>query len=136
MVDGGEDFLDYIKAERDMPDNEILRNHDIWLKTSWSGFLIRKVRNFVQPISEELSSLLSDEDSISSALILNLLRIMAILTVAVFVVVVGKIIQRFIGSELYVEQEIVILHEYETAEEKRIAETRSKEGRGKKEKRQ
>lgn len=142
MVDPSEDFSGYMDQmasaqatlEKDM---EMLRQHEIWRQTTWGGYAVRTMQSAVrkiEPLVTQFSEILSDSDSASSALALNVIRLLAIAIVAIGILTVAKIVEKFVGSEIYVEEEVIILHEDETEEE--ASSRKNKTSRGKKEKRQ
>ena len=142
MVDPSEDFSGYMDQmasaqatlEKDM---EMLRQHEIWRQTTWGGFAVRTMQSAVrkiEPLVTQFSEVLSDSDSASSALALNAIRLLAIAIVAIGILTVAKIVEKFVGSEIYVEEEVIIVHEDETEEE--ASSRKTKTSRGKKEKRQ
>lgn len=142
MVDPSEDFAGYMDEmasaqatlEKDM---EMLRQHEIWRQTTWGGFAVRTMQSAVrkiEPLVTQFSKVLSDSDSASSALALNAIRLLAIAIVAIGILTVAKIVEKFVGSEIYVEEEVIIVHEDETEEE--ASSRKTKTSRGKKEKRQ
>jgi hypothetical protein len=137
MVDPGEDFEGYmegmarVEAEREST-RELLQRHEEWRQTTWAGWAVRQMQSFVrniEPTVSQIASTFGDSDSASSAIIVNLIRFLALLVVMAAIYVVAQVVQKFVGNEFIVEEEIVIVHEYETEEE--AAQARKKESRGK-----
>ena len=131
MVDPGEDFQGYmegvahVEAEREAT-RELLRQHEEWRQTTWSGWAVRQIQSTVkglEPTVSQIASTFGEENSndASSAIIVNLIRFLAIMVVIVGFYALSQIVNNFLGKEIVMEEEIVILHEYETEEEARAA---------------
>ncbi|CAJ1935711.1 unnamed protein product [Cylindrotheca closterium] len=140
MVDPGEDFEGYmegmarVESEREST-RDLLERHEEWRQTTWAGWTVRQMQSFVrniEPTVSKIASTFGDSDSASSAVMVNMIRFVALLVVLVTIYVVAQVVQKFVGNELVIEEEIVIVHEYETEEE--AAKARKKEFRGKKDK--
>jgi hypothetical protein len=99
-----------------------LRRRQNWRQNTWGGWTVRQIqalarhfRPFLDAAREVLAA--PDDDSFFKVLIFNMIRMLAILTVVGGVYALGQILERFMGTELVQEEEIVIVHEYATEEE-------------------
>jgi len=94
-------------------------------------------RKYIKPFIGQVSDLMNDDENLGKRLLFFVLRLFIIFVAMGFVVVIAKIIDRFIGGDIVKEEEIVIVHEYDTQEEAdkaRAAAARSK--RSKKERKE
>jgi hypothetical protein len=143
MADAGADFAGYMedlaKAEIEREANrELLKNHEIWRQTTLGGWAVRKMQAFVrniEPFLAQIAHIFRDTDSASSIIVLNLIRFVALLVMMFLIYFASQILQKLIGNEIVVEEEVVILHEHESEEEAAKARakiTRSKKDRSKK----
>ncbi|KAL3944481.1 MAG: hypothetical protein SGBAC_001458 [Bacillariaceae sp.] len=137
MVDPGEDFEGYmegmasVEADR-IATQELLQRHEEWRQTTWAGWAVRQMQSFarnIEPTASQISSTFGNSDSASSAIIVNLIRFLALLVAMAGIYVIAQVVQKFVGDEYVLEEEIVIVHEYETEEE--AAQARKQASRGK-----
>ena len=140
MVDPGEDFQGYMEgmakvdAEREAT-RELLQRHEEWRQTTWGGWAVRQVQAIarnIEPTVSQIASTFGDNDSASSAIVVNSIRFLALLVIIAVVYVISQVWNNFLGNEIIVEEEVVILHEFETEEEAESA--RKRASRGKKDK--
>jgi hypothetical protein len=143
MADAGADFAGYMEdlaraeAEQEAT-RELLKNHEIWRHTTLGGWAVRKMQALarnLEPFLTKIAHAFRDTDSASSVIVVNLIRFVAIFVLMFLIYFATQILQKIIGNELVVEEEVVILHEYETEEEAAKARakiTRSKKDRSKK----
>ena len=78
---------------------------------------IQKVGGHFEPFFDEVSKVMSDDDSVFKVFVLSIIRLLVILVALGFVYAAARFIQMFVGKEIVKEEEIVIVHEYETEEE-------------------
>lgn len=71
---------------------------------------------------------MSDDESIGKMVIFNLIRLLVIFVVIGVVYAIGRLFQMFIGREIVIEEEIVIVHEYKTREEAKKAMKKTRRG--------
>lgn len=143
MVDPGADFAGYmedmakVEAGREAT-QELLQKHEIWRQTTWGGWAVRQMQSLakkIEPFFTQTAHLFNDTDSASSAIIRNIIRFLAFIFLMVVIYVGSQILQKFIGDEIVVEEELVILHEHESEEaaaKARAKTTRSKKDRSNK----
>jgi len=120
-----------VEAEREST-RELLQRHEEWRQTTWGGWAVRQMQSMarnIEPTVSQISSTFGDNDSASSAIIVNLIRFLALLVAMAGIYVIAQVVQKFVGNELVIEEEVVIVHEYETEEE--AAQARKKASRGK-----
>lgn len=60
---------------------------------------------------------MQDEDSITNVIVFTLARLTIIFIVFGFIVAISKLIQKIIGNEIVMEEEIIIIHEHTSKED-------------------
>lgn len=137
MADPGADFKGYmedmakVEAEREAT-RELLQRHEEWRQTTWAGFCVRQMQAIaknIEPTMAQIAQTFGNSDSMSSVIIFNFLRFFVVMVAMVGIYGMAQLIQKFIGNEIIVEEEIVTVHEYDTEEE--AAKARRKESRSK-----
>ena len=94
----------------------------LWRQTTWGGLAVRQVQAIgkrYRPFIDSVQGVLSTpgDDSVLKIILFNLIRMLAVFTIVGAVYVLGQIVQKFIGTEIIKNEEIVIVHEYATKEE-------------------
>jgi hypothetical protein len=108
---------------------ELLEQHEIWRQTTWlvticypihelvqaypiyhcrsftfrAGFFVRQLQSMMrklEPVIDQVVEPFSDTDTFAGALTMNLIRLVAIITMMLAFSVVAKIIQNVVGTEL------------------------------------
>eukprot|EP00980_Cylindrotheca_fusiformis_P017153 scaffold5281_cov127-Cylindrotheca_fusiformis.AAC.2 len=142
MADPGADFVGYMEdlakadSERDAT-RALLEQHEIWRQTTWGGWAARQIQAIAKTVEPSITytmSMFQDTNSAYSAIIANIFRFIAFLFLVVVLYLISQIIQRFIGNEIVVEEEVVIVHEHES--EEAAAKARAKTTRHKKDRNQ
>lgn len=142
-ADAGEDFAGYMEDVQRQEQEErlyqdMLRRHEIWLQTTWSGFVVTQIQAigkqfapFILAILEALDET-SDPDSTKGpsevAAYLGI-RMAFVIIILMVVHALAKIAQLVIGTNYEVVEEIVILHEHDTEEEANRARTATTRGK-------
>jgi hypothetical protein len=80
------------------------------------------------PFLKAALEVMSDEDSIGKVIIFNLVRLLVIFVVIGVIYAIGRLFQMFIGREIVIDEEIVIVHEYKTREEAEKAMKKTRRG--------
>lgn len=80
------------------------------------------------PFLKSALEVMSDDESIGKMVIFNLIRLLVIFVVIGVVYAIGRLFQMFIGREIVIEEEIVIVHEYKTREEAEKAMKKTRRG--------
>ena len=60
---------------------------------------------------------MQDDDSITNVIVFTLARLTIIFIVFGFIVAISKLIQKIIGNEIVMEEEIIIIHEHTSKED-------------------
>jgi hypothetical protein len=89
---------------------------------------IQRVADHFLPFLKASLEVMSDEESIGKQIIFNLIRLLVIFVVIGVVYAIGRLFQIFIGREIVIEEEIVVVHEYKTREEAEKAMKKTRRG--------
>jgi hypothetical protein len=124
-VDPNEDFNGYMEEMKARErDEEIhaakLEAHEHWRQTTWAGWAVRKIQELVGHIQPFVTAMIDAANEEGTAI-----RVVSHVGIRMLVVMVGlltmyslmKVFQLFIGSDVTVVEEVVIVHEYDTEEE-------------------
>ncbi|KAL3935924.1 MAG: hypothetical protein SGARI_002770 [Bacillariaceae sp.] len=118
-----------------------LADHEEWLQTSWGGWAVRTIRNLaehVRPFAEAVVEATQDEDtgttlSPTKLLLYVGLRLYVVIMGLLLIFALSRLVQMIVGNgDIYMEEEVVIVHEHDTEEE--AAKARAAQARGKKQK--
>lgn len=85
-----------------------------------------------KPFAIKVAEMTRDDKNLGSKLFLFFLRILVIVIAMAFLVLIGRVISFLIGGDIIREEEVVVVHEYDTEEE--AAKGRAAMSRGKKSK--
>jgi hypothetical protein len=131
-----EDFLGYNEEMKQRQRNEEmyaakLEAHEIWRQTTWGGWAVRTIQGFGSHIAPFVSAMIAASNEEGTGL-----RVVTYVGFRMLVVIMGiltmysllKVFQLFIGTDVTVVEEVVVVHEYDTEEEaaKARAEQKSK----------
>ena len=78
---------------------------------------IQKVTEHFKPFLNKALQAMQDEDSITNVVVFTLARLIVIFILFGFILAVSKIIQKVIGNEIVMEEEIIVVHEHSTKED-------------------
>lgn len=112
----------------------------IWRQTTWGGFFVRQLQAIARhfkPFFEQVSLMMQDEESLGTRIFIFAIRLLIIFIGLLFVYALGRLVTFLVGGDIIREDEVVIVHEYETEEEAAKAqaeESPAKEARGKRSK--
>ena len=138
QVQPDEDFHGYMqdlqeqKADAERT-RERLEQHEIWRQTTWGGYVVRQLQAlgkhfgpFFFAIEEAMSK---DENGPVQTLVLLVLRVLLISGFVAAIYAFAHILQRFLGREIVIEEEVVIDHDADEDEVKTSLEAEPKETR-------
>mmetsp|Transcript_2855 Transcript_2855/g.4251 ORF Transcript_2855/g.4251 Transcript_2855/m.4251 type:complete len:178 (+) Transcript_2855:238-771(+) len=119
MVQDDIDFANHMEEIRKMEamgekDEIMFHSHEVWRKSTVSGWLVTQliaVGNHFRPFFQEVSSALSNDQSIGRRLISLFLRLLVIAVFFVVITACGRILQMIVGEEIQATDEIVIVEE-------------------------
>lgn len=104
-----------------------------WRQTTWGGWVVRQIqttgRHF-KPFVAKVSVMMQDEGNLGKRLLMFFLRLLIIAVGVLFVLAMGRVFTFLVGGDIIKEEEVVVVHEYDTIEEAMKA--RAATGRGKK----
>lgn len=78
--------------------------------------------------------MMSDESNVSRRIFLFLITLLSILIAFSFLFAIGRIMNFVVGGDIIKEEEVIVVHEYETEEEARKAIEAEKKRKGKRQK--
>ena len=78
---------------------------------------MQKVIEHFKPFFNTALTKMQDEDSITNVIVFTLARLTIIFIVFGFIVAISKLIQKIIGNEIVMEEEIIIIHEHTSKED-------------------
>mmetsp|Transcript_15502 Transcript_15502/g.24138 ORF Transcript_15502/g.24138 Transcript_15502/m.24138 type:complete len:151 (-) Transcript_15502:2356-2808(-) len=94
---------------------EMHANHELWRQTTWAGWLTTIILGLTElPFFQAISSALEDQKqgkSGAALLLTNFVRLSIIFAVILAFYVAGKILQKIIGEDIEVHEEVIITHE-------------------------
>ena len=135
-ADPEEDFSGYMEEikerERDAAAYAAkLEAHELWRQTTWGGWFVRTIQGLASHIYPFVQALLdaSNQEGTGARLLVHVgLRMLAVILMMLAVYTLLKVVQLFIGEDITVVEEVVIVHEHDTEEEaaKARAEQKSK----------
>lgn len=146
-VDPGEDFGGYVeeldRRERAEEAYEAkLSAHEEWRQATWGGFavrqiqaLARKLRPFFEVVGEalrETNGSGGEQRTPAQAFAYLAVRTVVILGCLVVLYIGAKVLEILLGGDIEVVEEVVVIHEHDTAEE--AAKARAATTRGKRQK--
>ena len=126
------DYVDNVKRKEKEKDNleEVMRWKQEWRKTTYAGMLIALVeRTGAADFFESIGNSLEGGDDRAAYYAVKIIYRVGMITASIlFVFLLGKIMKMFIGEELVIEQEVVIVEEVTRSQYE--AEQREKEKKG------
>ena len=99
-------------AER-LADAEMYARHEEWLRTSWGGWAVRLMRNladnsFTHAVMDAINS---EENDMTSLAVKNGARLAVIVGMILFTLAVGKLLSFLVGTDIVIEQEVIVEEE-------------------------
>ena len=135
-ADPEEDFSGYMEEinerERDAKAYAAkLDAHELWRQTTWGGWFVRTVQGLASHVSPFVQALLeaSEQEGTGTRVLVHVgIRMLAVIIMMLAVYSLLKVVQLFIGKDITIVEEVVIVHEHDTEEEaaKARAEQKSK----------
>jgi len=126
------DYVDNVKRKEKEKENleEVMRWKQEWRKTTYAGMLIALVeRTGAADFFESIGNSLEGGDDRAAYYAVKIIYRVGMITASIlFVFLLGKIMKMFIGEELVIEQEVVIVEEVTRSQYE--AEQREKEKKG------
>mmetsp|Transcript_1406 Transcript_1406/g.1926 ORF Transcript_1406/g.1926 Transcript_1406/m.1926 type:complete len:153 (+) Transcript_1406:253-711(+) len=88
---------------------------ELWRQTTWAGWLTTKILSLTElPFFQSLAAALEDQKqgkSSAALLMTNFARLAVIFAVILSFYVFGKILQKLIGEDIEIHDEVIITHE-------------------------
>ncbi|KAG7351393.1 hypothetical protein IV203_010753 [Nitzschia inconspicua] len=143
-----DDFDGYMqqKLRQEAEDAEYqlkLARHEEWRQNTWGGWAVRSIQDLAQhikPFALAVADAMKDDETGNSLsptklLVYVGLRVYVVLMFLLLIFALSRLVQMFVGTgDIVMEEEVVIVHEYDTEEE--AAKARAAQTRGKKQKSQ
>mmetsp|Transcript_46363 Transcript_46363/g.69034 ORF Transcript_46363/g.69034 Transcript_46363/m.69034 type:complete len:176 (-) Transcript_46363:175-702(-) len=119
MADPENDFAGYMEglAEAEaaaQEEKEILNAHELWRNSTWAGWTVRQIQTVgehFRPFFLAVGASMKEDKGFSKRLLSHFLRISIVLAAIVTIYILAHILQMFIGKEIVINQEIVIVEE-------------------------
>ena len=109
-------YMEQMAAEeaQQQADAEMYAAHRVWRETTWQGKfvgLIRGVGQHFRPFFTAVAEALQEEKGSGYRVLQHFIRVVIVIVSIVTLYVIANIIQKLIGKEIIIEQEVVIIEE-------------------------